>query len=250
MSLEASLLSENIAGVSGDVASKISISRVITNITTDIHFGIHRFDFNFISEILKTFKTTFERTNSNEQRLKILERFFKFYIKYQGSTTSFLQMMTDHKAGNERPSLDPKQKAYAQKFKNITKLMKKFLTELIADNQAQKHFDLETLSNDFIMFLFKSLSQVNSMHLDVDKITSDADTNNNIKDNPKNPIYYLNFLYHLIKQNCHTKLIYNLISSRFSLKSCLGQLKQTLTHKDEKSFDQVILIFSLLDRSS
>lgn len=100
---------------------------------------------------------------------------------------------------------------------------------------------------NFIVHVFNSLSMVNVR--DGLVRTTDDDEIQMVKDPRKLEIFGFKFLYKVVKRFQSTKineLIYNLISSKFSLKVSLNEMKHYVNQLEEKKSQKVIYCVSLL----
>jgi len=261
LALEVSIsFQDSFEGYMLETSKTLSLRKLLKNFLTELQGISENFYVKFMNDILKSIEITFWRIPSIQEKVKVLEVMFNYYMKCKSFSENVQQMIGESKPTNlGKNSIlvnfgDVNNGLYQTSEKKKEETMHRIITvsELVLNSifkiLDQENFDSalvdynNSLAYNFIVHVFNSLCWKGKG--DLSKL-DDGEQLQPVKDPRKYEIYGFKFLYNLVKRFRNTRineLIYNLISSRFSLKVSLNELKNVFNSLEEKSAQKVKFI--------
>jgi len=263
LALEVSVsLQESFEGYMLETSKTLSLRKLLRNFLTELQGISENFYVKFMNNILKSIELVFWRIPSIQEKVKVIEVMFNYYMKCKSFSENVQQMIGENRPVNMGSATNPvfinavdgNNGFYQSSEKKKEETLQRIITlsELVLNSifriLEQENFDSalvdynNSLTYNFIVHVFNSLSSRGK--LDLAKLEDD-DQMQAIKDPRKYEIYGFKFLYNLAKRFENTRineLIYNLISSRYSLRISLNEMKHIFNSLEEKSSQKVRFI--------
>ena len=264
---------ENSEGYMLETNKNLSLKRLLEQCLGDLNGISEDFYVKFISDVLKSIEIVFARIPSMQEKVRVVDILFNYYMKCKSHSESIERILLDNRhpmvvSGNSNHTLSvpppnvgnlntsqqsngklqsprkTKEEALAR-IKTVSELVLQSMFHIL----AQEDFDAalmdynNSLVYNFIVHVFNSLSAGNlrtdagSQILDVDQ-----DQVQMTKDPRKLELFGFKFMYNLVKKFHSTRmneLVYNLISSKYSMKVSLNELKHYINSLEEKKAQKV-----------
>jgi len=256
---------ESLEGYMLETQKTLSLGKLLRNFLTELNGIAEDFYVKFISDILKSIEIVFWRIPSIQEKVKVIDIMFNYYMKCKSFSENVHQMMGDSRhngglgasvnmngdSGNGKfQSPERKKEETLHRVRTISDLVLNSIFKIL----DQEDFDgalvdyNNSLVYNFIVHVFNSLSSVGATRSESVKLDQDGHEGQTVKDPRKYEVYGFKFLYHLVKRFQSTRineLIYNLISSRFSLKVSLNEMKHIVNSLDEKAAQKMLVKMKL-----
>ncbi len=238
----------------------ISMESLLKLFLSDFH-GISESDYlDFWSELLKSINRIYWRITSIQDKVKIIEILLNFYMKSKSWRDNTPSSHKDNKMpslrssgikiSNQMEGIQQNDKKKEETFFKIEKLSKQVL-HYIFQLIAQENFETALMDDynnsvvyNIIVYVFNSLCP--RVKPELGKIEDYAHD----KEIIKNERHAFTFLYHFSKRFENSRineLLYNLISSKLSLKGSLNEIKQASQSLDEKKTQKVNLLKNIYE---
>lgn len=254
---------ESLEGYMLETQKTLSLGKLLRNFLTELNGIAEDFYVKFISDILKSIEIVFWRIPSIQEKVKVIDIMFNYYMKCKSFSENVHQMMGDGRhnggvsvningeaANGKFQSPERKKEETLHRVRTISDLVLNSIFKIL----DQEDFDgalvdyNNSLVYNFIVHVFNSLSSVGATRSESVKLDQDGHEGQTVKDPRKYEVYGFKFLYHLVKRFQSTRineLIYNLISSRFSLKVSLNEMKHIVNSLDEKAAQKMLVKMKL-----
>ena len=269
---------EKFDGYVSETNKALSLSKLLGSFLTDFNGVADNTYVKFINDILRSIETVFWRIPTTQEKVKVIEILFNYYMKCRSFSENVSQMIGDNRnilvngsntmnianlghpnsisvqanaVNNVNPDgsaikYQPPEKKKEEtllRMTTISKLVLNYIFKIL----EQENFDAALLdfnnsvAYNFIVLVFNSLAGPGAKS-GLARPSDEAQIKGAIKDPRKLEVYGFKFLYSLVKRLHSTRineLIYNLISSRYSLKVSLNELKHFSTALEEKKAQKV-----------
>lgn len=260
LALEVSIsFQESFEGYMLETSKTLSLRKLLRNFLTELQGLSESFYVAFMNDIFKSIEIVFWRIPSIQEKVKVIELMFNYYMKCKSFSENVQQMIGENKPINfgnaANPivinSVDGNHGLFQSSEKKKEETLQRIVTlsELVLNSifkiLEQENFDSalvdynNSLTYNFIVHVFNSLSSKGKSEL---AKLDEGDQLQSVKDPRKYEIYGFKFLYNLVKRFKNTRineLLYNLISSRFSLKISLNEMKHVFHSIEEKTSQKV-----------
>ena len=267
---------ESYEGYLIESSKTLSLQRLLEYCLTDLNGVTEVFYVKFISEVLRSIEIIFSRIPSLQERVKVFEIIFNYCMKCRSYSDNVQIMISDNRTSHvanmgDKPIIlvpqnntvnfanseevngkVPSPRKQKEEILNRIRIIMEVTLDSMFSIFEQEDFDAalvdynNSLVYNFIVHVFNAISIANTRNgKGIPKEDDDEDQVQISKDPKKLEILGKKFLYNFVKRFKSTRMnemIYNLFSTKYSLKVSLNELKNCVNLAEEKKAHKVSIL--------